>query len=189
MKLIVGLGNPGKKYNDTRHNVGFYVLDLLESMFTGVNFEFANQLRDGAFEKSKKLESKLVELKDLGVVLAKPTTYMNVSGDAVGKLVRHFNVGVSNLWIIHDDLDLSFGSYKIQKDKGPKDHNGLNSIYESLGKKDFWHVRIGVDNRDEKTRKIPGEKYVLMKLNDLETEVRDEMAKKLVGELAMKLKV
>lgn len=117
MKLIVGLGNPGEKYKNNRHNVGFWVVDSLK------------------------------KLKLPGVVLLKPQTYMNRSGIEVKKLVKKYPLDKNELYVIHDDLDIELGKYKLSLAKGPKVHNGLQSIYQQLGTKNFWHVRVGIDNR------------------------------------------
>ncbi len=132
MKLLVGLGNPGEKYKNNRHNVGYMFVDYLEN--------------------------KIGKKKD--IIVAKTQVFMNESGRAVNKLTNTYNLEPNTLYIIHDDLDIRLGEYKIQKGKGPKLHNGIESIEQTLQTKDFWRVRIGVDNRDEDNR-IPGEKYVL----------------------------
>lgn len=111
-------------------------------------------------------------------ILAKPQTFMNESGQTVSKIVNQYKIISSDIWVIHDDLDLHLGQYKIQKRKGPKVHNGLLSIYEKLGTRDFWHVRVGVDNREKiENRKwkmenyMNGKDYVLMNFNANELKV------------------
>ncbi|OGM29892.1 hypothetical protein A2630_03945 [Candidatus Woesebacteria bacterium RIFCSPHIGHO2_01_FULL_44_10] len=154
MKLIVGLGNPGEKYRNNRHNVGHMVVDGLEK---------------------RKLPK--------NVVVKKTGVFMNNSGSVIRRLINRYSLTINYLYVIHDDLDINLGEYKIQKGKGPKDHKGLNSIYDALGSKDFWHVRIGVDNRDPQDR-IPGEDYVLQNFNQEELDkvnvVIEEICKKLV---------
>lgn len=149
MKLIIGLGNPGEKYKNNRHNVGHMVV--------------------GAF-KTKNL-------------IFKSQNFMNNSGEFVEKLVEQYKVNLPNLWIIHDDLDIPLGSYKIQFGRGPKIHNGLKSIDESLGTNEYWHVRIGVDNRDPEDR-IPGEEYVLQDFTDGERKILDKVIKEVCKKLA-----
>ena len=107
---------------------------------------------------------------------------MNDSGVAVKNLSTHYNLQHTNLYVVHDDLDLTLGSYKIQFGKGPKVHNGLLSIEEELGTSDFWRVRIGVDNRDPNNR-IPGDEYVLQNFTKEEIEIRD----KIIAEITIKL--
>lgn len=154
MKLIIGLGNPGEKYKNTRHNVGHMVIDKFKTQNAKVK-----------------------------IMVVKTKTFMNESGDFVKKLVEQYRVDMPNLWIIHDDLDIPLGSYKIQKGRGPKEHKGLASINESLGTSDYWHVRIGVDNRDPNNR-ISGEEYVLQDFSPDETaiinNIINEVCKKLV---------
>ena len=135
MKLVVGLGNPGEKYKDTWHNVGFMVIDaIIKTLTVSPHIE-------------KKLDSLIFYHHASQTVFARPQTFMNSSGVSVKKLLVHFKIKLPNMWVIHDDLDLVLGSYKIQKGKGPREHGGLLSIYEKLETKNFWHVRIGVDNR------------------------------------------
>ncbi len=138
MKLIIGLGNPGEKYQRTRHNVGFMVLDrMIEDM-------------DGEKWKSdKRINSQMFEGNNFWLV--KPQTFMNRSGLAVQSLVQFYKVDLNDLYVVHDDLDIKLGEYKIQLGKGPKVHNGVNSIEQALGNKDFWRVRVGIDNRSTKS--------------------------------------
>jgi len=110
---------------------------------------------------------------------------MNSSGKAVQKLVNYYKVKMSDLWVIHDDLDIILGQYKIQKDKGPKLHNGVESIEKFLGKTDFWRVRVGVDNRSG-NRKISGEDYVLQKSQDKERTDLEKVVEKIVDDLSEK---
>src|SRR3989344_9569988 len=153
MKLIVGIGNPGEKYANTRHNVGYMVVDkIINTLTVSPHVE-------------KKLDSLIFYHHTSQTVFARPQAFMNSSGVAVKKLLIHFKVKLADLWVIHDDLDLTLGAYKIQIGKGPRVHNGLLSIYEKLGTKNFWHIRIGVDNRisDNRTR---GEDYVLQNFTE-----------------------
>lgn len=132
MKLLVGLGNPGAKYEQTRHNVGFLFLDYLQ--------------------KQQKLNKQIKTLK--------PDTYMNRSGIAVAKELSFYKLLPANLIVVHDDLDLKLGEFKIQFGKGPKLHNGIESIEHLIGSKEFWRVRVGIDNRVPDNR-VSGESYVL----------------------------
>ena len=166
MKMIIGLGNPGIKYEETRHNVGFMVLDKLVS--------------DGDWKESKKLKGVLK--KNTKMVFLKPSTFMNNSGQAVVGALRFYKVQLEDMWMVHDDLDLELGEYKIQKGVGPKVHNGLSSVEECLGNKNFWRVRIGVDNRKGE-RVLPGEEYVLSKFSDVEKRIVDKVILKVVEEL------
>jgi len=157
MKLVVGLGNPGKEYTRNRHNVGYVFV-----------------------EKFKKEEIS-------PRVMAVPSdVFMNSSGDMVAKLVSYYKTNLDDLYIVHDDLDIPLGEYKIQKGVGPKDHNGVNSVEESLKSNDFWRVRIGVDNRDPQKR-IPGEEYVLMNFNAQETDILNKVIERAITDLHGKL--
>jgi PTH1 family peptidyl-tRNA hydrolase len=166
MKLIVGLGNPGDKYFQTRHNVGFMVIDqLLKSL--NVTSQY-----------NEKLDS-MIGLSS-GNIFAKPDTYMNSSGVAVSKLMQEYKTPLSDLWVIHDDLDITLGKYKIQESVGPRVHGGITSIEKTVGK-DFNRVRVGVDNRKEN---IAGEVYVLQKFTPDELLIINSV----VDETIMRLK-
>jgi peptidyl-tRNA hydrolase, PTH1 family len=132
--LVVGLGNPGPAYADTRHNVGFGVVELLAARAGGGRF---SKHRTGA----DVLEGRLAGRR---VVFAKPRTYMNVSGGPVAGLIRYFSVPVEDLVVVHDDLDLGFGVIRLKRGGGEGGHNGLRSISSSLGAKDYLRVRFGI---------------------------------------------
>jgi peptidyl-tRNA hydrolase, PTH1 family len=130
--VVVGLGNPGSRYENTRHNVGVHVLqELLE--------------RAGARTKSHKSGCLVAETRLAGesVVLARPTSYMNESGRPVSALVRYFKIAVERLVVVHDEIDIPFGEVRVKVGGGTAGHNGLNSIVPHLGK-DFVRVRVGV---------------------------------------------
>jgi PTH1 family peptidyl-tRNA hydrolase len=131
--LVVGLGNPGPKYADTRHNVGFAVVDRLAAR-AGARFKAHRGLADLA-------EARLAGIR---VVLAKPRSYMNVSGGAVASVLRYYRVPVSELVVVHDDLDLGFGTIRLKRGGGEGGHNGLRSISQSLGTRDYLRVRFGI---------------------------------------------
>jgi peptidyl-tRNA hydrolase, PTH1 family len=131
--LVVGLGNPGPKYADTRHNVGFAVVDRLAAR-AGARFKAHRGLADAA-------ETRLAGTR---VVLAKPRSYMNVSGGPVASVLRYYGVPVSDLVVVHDDLDLGFGTIRLKRGGGEGGHNGLRSISQSLGSRDYLRVRFGI---------------------------------------------
>ena len=175
MKLIVGLGNPGNKYTNTRHNVGFVVLDSLNS-------------EEWTESKKGKLVYSWVEVGGEKVELMKPQMFMNDSGIAVSYVRnKHRELSISDMYVIHDDLDIQLGEFKIQRGKGPKDHRGLKSIYEKLGAKDFWHVRVGIDNDRSRITdhgsRITGEDYVLMRFTDSEKSIFENTINKVVEAL------
>jgi len=150
MKLIVGLGNPGEMYKGTRHNTGFLVLDALKTRMTKFQASNSKQFQNLNFKLHKRLDSEILQVGD--VILAKPQTFMNRSGIAVKKLTTSYKLQTNNLYVVHDDLDIPLGKFKIQLGKGPRVHGGLRSIYEELGSEDFWHVRLGIENRFRETR-------------------------------------
>ncbi len=132
--LIVGLGNPGPQYETTRHNVGFMVADVLAS-------------RIGAtFSSHKKFNSDVVQARLFGrpVVVAKPRTFMNLSGQPVAALARFFSVEPANIVVMHDELDIDFGMLRLKLGGGEGGHNGLRSISQHLSTKDYLRVRVGV---------------------------------------------
>jgi PTH1 family peptidyl-tRNA hydrolase len=133
MKIVVGLGNPGRKYERTRHNAGFMAVD-----------ELARKLGvDIAQEKYHALLGR-GRIGSEDAVLAKPQTYMNESGRAVGAILRYTYASVSELIVVHDDMDISVGSVRVKMGGGHGGHNGLRSIIEHLGTSDFLRVRIGI---------------------------------------------
>ncbi|OGY17760.1 MAG: aminoacyl-tRNA hydrolase [Candidatus Chisholmbacteria bacterium RIFCSPHIGHO2_12_FULL_49_9] len=171
MKLVVGLGNPGGKYVGTRHNVGFLVVE-----------ELAATLQNSKFKINEKYMSLVFQVDD--VLLAKPQTFMNRSGVAVGKLVRFYKVSKSNLYVVHDDLDIPLGKYKIQFGKGPKVHQGLQSIYRELGSEGFWHIRIGIEHRAKgmEEQRTTGEAYVLQRFTEEEQALIQQVTDQVVLE-------
>lgn len=155
MKCVVGLGNPGAKYSQNRHNVGFMVVDQL-----------AKKLENAEWAMTKKFNAEIILAKNY--ILVQPQTYMNDSGEAVSAICRFYKIKNEDLYIVHDDLDIAIGNYKIQHGKGPQVHNGLRSIEEKLGTDQFWNVRVGVENRPVRGNKgIPGMVY---SLQDFTTE-------------------
>jgi len=170
MILIAGLGNPDVKYKNNRHNVGFIFIDYLFSKFS----ELTN-LRINKFKYDKKLNSQFAKLviDKNELILVKPQTFMNRSGEAVRKVIENWKLKIENLIVAHDDLDISLGKFKIQKGTGPLLHNGIESIENHLHTKDFWRVRIGVDNRKTANR-INGETYVLQNFQPEEKEIIDQ---------------
>ena len=149
MKLIVGLGNPGVKYEKTRHNIGFMVLERFLK-----NFE---PVRDTAWIDDKKFKSDMAEIiwqprhgKEEKVILVKPKTYMNNSGLAVSLISQYFRILISDIWIIHDDIDLPLGSMKIRFGGASAGHHGVESIMEKLGTDKFWRFRLGIGDNSSK---------------------------------------
>jgi PTH1 family peptidyl-tRNA hydrolase len=133
VKLVVGLGNPGRKYQNSRHNFGFWTIDDIA--------------RENRISVKKKLCDALVGEWTSGcerTVMAKPQTYMNRSGESVSDLLRHFRAEPSDLIVIHDDLDLPFGRMRIRPRGGAAGHRGVLSVVQSLGTEEFYRVRLGI---------------------------------------------
>lgn len=186
MKLIVGLGNPGEKYENTRHNVGFFVVDRLSD---GDNVSEVNG--DSIiveWGEDRQVYTRSVSLDAKTAVLAKPQTFMNESGKAVKFLCQKHKLTPEEVLVIHDDLDIPLGSYKLQFGKGPRLHNGVTSVENYLGTKDFWRLRVGIENRGQKAVgqqvRSTGEDYVLSKFSKEELNVLDSLTtQKLIPEL------
>ena len=147
MRLLVGLGNPGKEYAQTRHNMGFMAVDVLVHRFSFSSWKkgFKGQFCTGEIDGEK-------------VVLLKPETYMNLSGESVQEAVHFYKLQPQDVIVVHDELDLPVGKIKVKVGGSPAGHNGLKSIDSHIGS-DYMRVRIGVDN----DKNIPTPDYVLEK--------------------------
>lgn len=159
MKIIVGLGNIGKDYAHTRHNTGFMALDVLAR-----GFGFAD------FSLEDKFEAEIAEGMIGGekVLLVKPQTFMNASGRAVSKVLGFYKLGTQDLLVLHDDLDIPLGQYRISFGSRSAGHKGVQSIIDSAGTQDFKRLRIGIQIPERKT---PTEKFVLANFTKEETEM------------------
>lgn len=172
MKLFVGLGNPEIKFSNNRHNVGHMAIDA-------INEALKSKYKRKSPPFSQKFLQSIVSDYSPFAVLAKPMKYMNDSGVAVKKLVNCYNLNTEDLYVIHDDLDIPIGEYKIQVGKGPKVHNGITSVEEELGTKNFGRIRIGIENRDEKKR-TKGEDYVLSDFTEEEKRIIKWVIQKII---------
>lgn len=134
IKLIVGLGNPGQQYEKTRHNAGFLFLDSLVLE------------RSSAWSNKPDFQGLLAECNIAGekALLLKPQTFMNRSGQSVGKVARYYKIAPEEMLVVHDELDFDVGIVKLKKDGGHAGHNGLRDIIAHLGTKDFYRLRIGI---------------------------------------------
>jgi PTH1 family peptidyl-tRNA hydrolase len=151
---VVGLGNPGGKYQKTRHNIGFMVLEQIA-------------LTHGFKPTEKKLYiSAKGSIGEQDVLLMEPLTFMNLSGVAVREIIRRFRLSPESLVVIHDDLDMATGKLKIKTGGSSGGHRGIESIIQNIGSEDFIRVKIGI-GRDEE---IPAEKFVLSKFKREEIE-------------------
>lgn len=157
MFLIVGLGNPGKQYENTRHNLGFRVLDLLA----------------GTENWENKYDSQFLKLDD--VILAKPQTFMNKSGEAVREILKYYPR--AELVVVHDELDLPLGAIRVQKNATSAGHKGVASIIDELNTQDFIRIRLGINN-PETRGPMTGDDYVLQKFTDQEEKIVVEVLEK-----------
>jgi len=148
MKLIIGLGNPDKEYQNTRHNIGHNVINLLQ--------------------KTNASQTKL----------AINDGYMNEAGISVQKQVHFYKIDLENFYLVHDDLDLPVGEYRVQFDRGPAGHHGVESVIQHLGSQAFWRIRIGIG----KPEKTPVEKYVLQPFTSEEKVIINETIDKILAD-------
>lgn len=173
MKIIFGLGNPGKKYERTRHNIGFmFVEEIREYLGWDKFYEV------GEWDFDKYLNAEICKARSGGedrVIFVKPQTFMNRSGNTARQLLSRFDFDLDQDFVlVHDDLDIDFGEYKIQRGVSPKDHRGVIDVEEKLMNKNFLRVRIGGDSRSEDNR-IPGDSYVVMKMSEEESQTVNEV--------------
>lgn len=167
MRLIVGLGNPGEKYQNTRHNLGFVALDALLEEFEPAEKTFWTEDKD--LKAQIKIISQLSTLNSQ-LILAKPTTFMNSSGFAVVKVLNYYKIPTQDLIVIHDDLDLPFGKIRVRFGGGAGGHHGVESIIEQVKTDRFLRVRLGIgsDTRQARLNKRNTEEYVLNNISSNE---------------------
>lgn len=164
MKMIIGLGNPGKQYETTRHNVGFHVIDEL---FDRLAAPMMQSKFNGMYTTVHRPEEK--------VMLVKPLTYMNLSGECVGPLMDYFDVDTENIVVLYDDLDISPGSIRLREKGSAGGHNGMKSLIAHLGTNQFNRIRIGV-GRPTGGMKVSD--YVLSPFGKEELPLIEDMVKK-----------
>ncbi len=172
MKLIVGLGNPGKEYEKTRHNTGFMVMDRLAETFqVSINV--------------KKFKGEYVKFKYRGedVILLKPMTYMNNSGESVIQVMNYFKIDVEDLLVIYDDMDMPTGKLRLRQSGSAGGHNGIKSIIAHVGTQNFKRIRVGIDKHPQ----IPVVDYVLGRFSKEEQPLIDEGIDRAVKAVEMML--
>ncbi len=192
MKLIVGLGNPGEKYEGTRHNLGFDVVNQY--------LKNSKSAKEAVWTKKPKLKSEIAIIDPLvgsgheeKVILAKPMTFMNNSGRAVIFLINYYKIKPENLWIIYDELDLPVGSMKIRFGGAAAGHHGVESIIEHVGTDKFWRFRLGIGESHNKEHVIASQKirgaanYVLGKFKSQDQGKVRELIKRASNSLQMAL--
>jgi len=168
LRLIVGLGNPGADYVDTRHNAGFWLLDEIA----------ADQRLSFRFEKRFNADECKFKAHGRDVFLQKPQTFMNRSGQSVAALARYYKIAVEEILVIHDELDLPPGVNRIKQSGGHGGHNGLRDIINHLGSRDFFRLRVGIGHPGDSKQVV---NYVLHKpsvadMNAIELANRDTLA-------------
>lgn len=162
MKLIIGLGNPGPEYKNTRHDVGFRILDelMIQGLFDLSEFKaekkFKAEVASGTFGAEK-------------IILAKPQTFMNESGQAVKSLKTFYKIKPKEIIVIQDDLDLPIGKIRISTESSSAGHKGIDSIIQNLKSKTFIRIRVGISN--ELKEIMPADKFVLQKFSEEDEEM------------------
>ena len=177
MKLIVGLGNPGEKYEKNRHNIGFQAVEKLAEKLEFPDFKevgkFKSAVSEGEFDGEK-------------LFLVKPQTFMNNSGEAVQKLQSYYKVDLADLWVVYDDVDLDLGVIRTREKGSAGTHNGMRSVVEHLGE-DFPRFRFGINSGEkEKYREIAD--FVLANFTSFEEQIVKKTLLNIVGTLEEALK-
>ncbi|MBR3660382.1 MAG: aminoacyl-tRNA hydrolase [Bacilli bacterium] len=165
MKLIVGLGNPGCEYENTRHNIGFYYLDIL-----------ANKLNLTFKEKYKAMYAK-TKIENMDVILLKPLTYMNLSGEAVIKFMNYYKIKSEDILVIHDDLDMEMGRIKLKENGSSGGHNGIKNIILNLNTSEFKRLKLGISNN----KMIDTKDYVLGKFSEEDLKILKQNETKILN--------
>ena len=157
--IIAGLGNPGRKYDGTRHNIGFYMVDQLARQF---DFQLSLNKLDAHYRR--------VNLWDHKICFVKPQTYMNLSGRAVSRFARFYKISSHRILVIYDDIDMGCGRLKLVSGGGAGGHNGIRSLIQSLGTRDFYRLKFGVGRPGQSgiSEKMAVDKFVLAPFTDKE---------------------
>lgn len=177
MKLIIALGNPGKQYENTRHNAGFIILDEIQKTEGFVEFQFNKKFNAEISENNFKGEK---------IILVKPQTFMNLSGQSVKTLMDFYKIAIEDIIVIHDDLDIDLGAFKISLDSSAGGHNGIQSIIDNLGTQKFKRIRVGIEGAEKKKdRLMSGSDFVLQKFSPEESETIKNLAKEIEGTIKL----
>jgi len=181
MKLVVGLGNPGKEYENTRHNAGFALIDKF-----GKSQDFPE------FELNKKFNARIskgsVDGQDF--LLAKPQTFMNLSGETVRAMLDFYKLTPDDILVVHDDIDLPLGKYRIATDSSSAGHNGVQNIIDKLGTQKFKRIRIGIGETKEGILvcRIDAHDFVLQKFSKEESEIIEKISEEILEEIKKTLR-
>lgn len=171
MKIIVGLGNPGKKYEKTLHNAGFLVIDELVKKY---NVELNKEMFNGFYTKTR--------IQGEDVILVKPQTFMNLSGECVGQLCRYFKVELDDVFVVYDDMEIRFGQLRIRKNGSSGGHNGIKSLIQHFGSQDFPRLKVGVGRPNENKSVIS---HVLAQFSPLQEKYLPQLLEAAVGAVEM----
>jgi peptidyl-tRNA hydrolase, PTH1 family len=177
MKIVVGLGNPGKQYEKTRHNAGFTLVDKIRKAYKFPDFSLNKKF-------SAEMSRDKTELtKDKDIVLFKPQLFMNNSGKPVKAVMDFYKLTPENLVVIHDDIDIEIGKYKISSDSGSAGHNGVWDIIDKIGAQNFKRIRIGVANEKIRAQIDPSD-FVLQQFSDEELSIiNNEVSRNVLFEI------
>jgi len=176
MKIIIGLGNPGKEYEETRHNVGFMLIDNLQKKWLLPDFEF-----------NKKFNSEISKgtIDGLDIMLVKPQSFMNLSGEAARSILDFYKLAPEDILVIHDDLDIVIGKYKIATDSSSAGHNGIKDLIEKLGTQAFTRIRVGIGEEKDGAIvcRLGAHDFVLGKFKEEEIEKINSIKEKILEEI------
>lgn len=171
MLLIAGLGNPGKKYEGTRHNAGFTIIERLRERWSFPDFEFGKKF-DASLSKGK--------FKGKEIILGKPWTFMNLSGQAVKSLMDFYKLYSEDILVIHDDLDIPLGEFRVATASGSAGHNGVENIIDLVGTKTFRRIRIGIKPEESI---LDATDFVMQKFSDEEIKIIDELSESIIEKI------
>ena len=175
MVLIIGLGNPGEKFKNTRHNIGREIAEAFRKEMALPEFRFEKKWK-GETSEGKTGKEKIIVLR--------PETFMNKSGQSVAPAAKFFKIKPKNIFVIHDDADIALGRAKLSFGRSSAGHKGVESVMRALKSKDFWRFRIGIGGK----RDMPAEKLVLKKFSPEEIKLVKKIVKKTIGALEKTIK-
>ncbi len=165
MKLIIGLGNPGTKYDNTRHNIGFMFIDYMAAAY------------HTNFSSKDNYKSATITIGGEKVILLKPQTFMNLSGEAVQNIMNFYKLKPNNILVIYDDLDIEFGKLRIKDNSSSGGHNGIKNIISHLHTQQFMRIKIGINSPHKKDVKT----FVLSKFNKQELQMTTDIFNKVLA--------
>lgn len=191
IKLIIGLGNPGKEYERTKHNAGFLFIDELARHLNTGELEFKKKLFSEIAEsefsifnsttRRRSSGNRIIENSELKIIIAKPQTFINKSGMAAESLAKYFKIKPENILVVHDDIDILWSNFKFSFGRSSAGHKGVESIIKALKTKNFWRLRIGIQPTLKKH--TPADKIILKKFTPAELKILNQTIKKAVSEL------